>query len=78
MTSSTAMRREQMAGKKELSPEALLYQLEMAFARVMNYPRNKQHQAELIRCEKEVLRRLGGDYAVFDQLDANPSYHASS
>lgn len=61
-----------MASKKELSPEALLYQLEMAFANVMNYPRNKQHQANLIRCEKEILRRLGGDYHTFDQLDRPP------
>lgn len=61
-----------MASKKELSPEALLYQLEMAFANVMNYPRNKQHQANLIRCEKEILRRLGGDYHTFDQLDRTP------
>lgn len=61
-----------MASKKELSPEALLYQLEMAFANVMNYPRNKQHQANLIRCEKEILRRLGGDYHTFDQLDSTP------
>lgn len=61
-----------MASKKELSPEALLYQLEMAFANVMNYPRNKQHQANLIRCEKEILRRLGGDYYTFDQLDRTP------
>lgn len=56
--------------KSALSPEALLYQLEMAFANVMNYPRNKQHQANLIRCEKEILRRLGGDYHTFDQLDS--------
>lgn len=62
-----------MASKKELSPEALLYQLEMAFANVMNYPRNKQHQASLIRCEKEILRRLGGDYHTFDQLDSTPN-----
>jgi|Cm827metagenome_2_1110796.scaffolds.fasta_scaffold01227_13 hypothetical protein len=62
-----------MASKKELSPEALLYQLEMAFANVMNYPRNKQHQANLIRCEKEILRRLGGDYHTFDQLDSTPN-----
>lgn len=62
-----------MASKKELSPEALLYQHEMAFANVMNYPRNKQHQANLIRCEKEILRRLGGDYHTFDQLDSTPS-----
>lgn len=61
-----------MASKKELSPEALLYQLEMAFANVMNYPRNKQHQVNLIRCEKEILRRLGGDYYTFDQLDRTP------
>lgn len=61
-----------MASKKELSPEALLSQLEMAFASVMNYPRNKQHQANLIRCEKEILRRLGGDYHTFDQLDRTP------
>lgn len=61
-----------MASKKELSPEALLYQLEMAFSNVMNYPRNKQHQANLIRCEKEMLRRLGGDYHTFDQLDSTP------
>lgn len=61
-----------MASKKELSPETLLYQLEMAFANVMNYPRNKQHQANLIRCEKEILRRLGGDYHTFDQLDSTP------
>lgn len=61
-----------MASKKELSPEALLYQLEMTFANVMNYPRNKQHQANLIRCEKEMLRRLGGDYHTFDQLDSTP------
>ena len=61
-----------MASKKELSPEALLYQHEMAFANVMNYPRNKQHQANLIRCEKEILRRLGGDYHTFDQLDSTP------
>lgn len=61
-----------MASKKELSPEALLYQLEMAFARVMNYPRNKQYQADLIRCEKEVLRRLGGDYTAFEHLDSIP------
>lgn len=61
-----------MASKKELSPEALLYQLEMAFANVMNYPRNKQYQANLIRCEKEILRRLGGDYHTFDQLDRTP------
>lgn len=62
-----------MASKKELSPEALLHQLEMAFANVMNYPRNKQHQANLIRCEKEILRRLGGDYHTFDQLDSTPN-----
>ena len=62
-----------MASKKELSPEALLYQLEMAFANVMTYPRNKQHQANLIRCEKEILRRLGGDYHTFDQLDSTPN-----
>ena len=62
-----------MASKKELSPEALLYQLEMAFANVMNDPRNKQHQANLIRCEKEILRRLGGDYHTFDQLDSTPN-----
>lgn len=62
-----------MASKKELSPEALLYQLEMAFANVMNYPRNKQHQVNLIRCEKEILRRLGGDYHTFDQLDSTPN-----
>ena len=62
-----------MASKKELSPEALFYQLEMAFANVMNYPRNKQHQANLIRCEKEILRRLGGDYHTFDQLDSTPN-----
>lgn len=62
-----------MASKKELSPEALLYQLEMAFANVMNYPRNKHHQANLIRCEKEILRRLGGDYHTFDQLDSTPN-----
>lgn len=61
-----------MTSKKELSSEALLYQLEMAFANVMNYPRNKQHQANLIRCEKEILRRLGGDYHTFDQLDSTP------
>ena len=61
-----------MASKEELSPEALLYQLEMAFSNVMNYPRNKQHQANLIRCEKEILRRLGGDYHTFDQLDSTP------
>ena len=54
--------------KSSLPPEGLLYQLEMAFARVMNYPRNKQYQADLIRLEKEMLKRLGGDYAVFDQL----------
>ena len=62
-----------MTSKKELSSEALLYQLEMAFANVMNYPRNKQHQANLIRCEKEILRRLGGDYHTFDQLDSTPN-----
>ena len=61
-----------MPRKSSLTPEALLYQLEMAFARVMNYPRNKQHQAELIRCEKEVLRRLGGDYTAFEHLDSIP------
>lgn len=61
-----------MASKKELSPEVLLYQLEKAFANVMNYPRNKQHQVNLIRCEKEILRRLGGDYHTFDQLDRTP------
>lgn len=61
-----------ISSKSALSPEALLYQLEMAFANVMNYPRNKQHQANLIRCEKEMLRRLGGDYHTFDQLDSTP------
>ena len=59
-----------ISSKSSLSPEALLYQLEMAFANVMNYPRNKQHQANLIRCEKEMLRRLGGDYHTFDQFDS--------
>lgn len=55
-----------ISSKSSLSPEVLLYQLEMAFANVMNYPRNKQHQANLIRFEKEMLRRLGGDYHTFD------------
>ena len=62
-----------MAGTKDLTSEELLYHLEMAFAKVMNYPRNRQHQASLIRYEKEMLRRLGGDYAVFDQLDGVPA-----
>lgn len=61
-----------ISSKSSLSPEVLLYQLEMAFANVMNYPRNKQHQANLIRFEKEMLRRLGGDYHTFDQLDSTP------
>lgn len=61
-----------ISSKSALSPESLLYQLEMAFANVMNYPRNKQHQTNLIRCEKEILRRLGGDYHTFDQLDSTP------
>lgn len=61
-----------ISSKSSLSPEVLLYQLEMAFANVMNYPRNKQHYANLIRFEKEMLRRLGGDYHTFDQLDSTP------
>lgn len=52
-----------------MSPEALLYQFELAFARTMNYPRNKQHQAELILYEKEMMRRLGGSYDAFNQYD---------
>lgn len=59
--------------KKDASPENLLFDFEMAFAKTMNYPRNKQHQAELIRYEKELLRRLGGSYEVFCKCDQLPS-----
>ena len=59
--------------KKDASPENLLFDFEMAFAKTMNYPKNKQHQAELIRYEKEMLRRLGGSYEVFCKSDQLPS-----
>lgn len=59
--------------KKDASPENLLFDFEMAFAKTMNYPKNKQHQAELIRYEKEMLRRLDGSYAVFCKCDQLPS-----
>lgn len=59
--------------KKDASPENLLFDFEMAFAKNMNYPKNKQHQAELIRYEKEMLRRLGGSYEVFCKCDQLPS-----
>lgn len=52
-----------------MSPEVLLYQFEMAFARTINYPRNKQYQADLILFEKEILCRLGGSYDTFDRYD---------
>lgn len=59
--------------KKDASPENLLFDFEMAFAKTMNYPKDKQHQAELIRYEKEMLRRLGGSYEVFCKCDQLPS-----
>ena len=59
--------------KKDASPKNLLFDFEMAFAKTMNYPKNKQHQAELIRYEKEMLRRLGGSYDVFCKRDQLPS-----
>lgn len=59
--------------KKDASTENLLFDFEMAFAKTMNYPKNKQHQAELIRYEKEMLRRLGGSYKVFCKCDQLPS-----
>lgn len=57
------------AKKKDSPPELLLYNFEIAFAKVMNYPKNKQYQVDLIRYEKELLRRLGGDYEVFCKCD---------
>ena len=67
-----------VARKKDISPEHLLYDFEMTFAKTMNYPKNKQHQAELIRYEKEMLRRLGGSYEVFCKCDQPSSFSQSN
>lgn len=61
-----------MLRKIDMSPELLLYNFEIAFAKVMNYPHNKKHQADLILYEKEMLRRLGGNYEIFTHIEDLP------
>ena len=61
-----------MLRKIDMTPELLLYNFEIAFAKVMNYPHNKKYQADLILYEKEMLRRLGGNYEIFTQVDSAP------
>lgn len=53
--------------KSDLTPEALLADFEITFAKVMNYPRNKAYPKELEKLEREILRRLGGNWDTFNE-----------
>lgn len=55
--------------KSEMSPEVLLYQYAVAAAREINYPKNKQYPKERLAYEKEIIKRLGGDWDEFVRLN---------
>lgn len=53
---------------EDCTPETLLYYLENA---IMNYMHrsSKSNLKIMVELEKEVLRRLGGSYMVFEEME---------
>ena len=55
--------------KTEMSAEKLLYNYAVAAAREINYPKNKQYPKERLAYEKELIKRLGGDWNTFCDMN---------
>lgn len=55
--------------KTQMSPELLLYNYSIAAAREMNYPKNKEYPKDRIAYEKEIIKRLGGDWDTYAKLN---------
>lgn len=55
--------------KTQMSAEELLYNYATAAAREINYPKNKQYPKERLAYEKEIIKRLGGDWDTFARLN---------
>lgn len=55
--------------KSQMSAERLLYDYAIAAAREINYPKNKQYPKERLAYEKEIIKRMGGDWDEFVRLN---------
>lgn len=52
----------------EMSPEGLVDAYYHTVAKEVNYPRNKSYPVERLKIEKELIRRLGGDWLEFCKI----------
>ena len=55
--------------KTQMSAEGLLQEYSLAVARELNYPKNKLYPKERLKCERELIKRLGGSWAKFCEIN---------
>lgn len=55
--------------KSQMSVEGLLQEYGLMVAKELNYPKNKLYPQERLKYERELIKRLGGSWAKFCELN---------